>query len=77
MPAVINHGDYSEVVFTPEQEERLSEWILTQLRKEPGPVRVDAGALALKVMARQYWPWMVGLVVAGAVVGYVAKNGRR
>lgn len=76
VPAVTSHGEYSEITFTPEQEERLSAWILLQLRREPGPVRIDAGGVAFKVMVRQYWPWMVGFVAAGAVVGYMAKGGR-
>lgn len=77
VPTVTSYGSYSEVSFTPEQEERLSAWILTQLRREPGPVRVDTDGVATRVIVRQYWPWMLGFVAAGAVVGYVASKGRR
>ncbi len=77
VPAVVSHGDYSEITFTPEQEERLSAWILTQLRREPGPVRIQSGGVALKVIMREYWPWMVGFVAVGAAVGYMASKGGR
>jgi len=75
--AVTSHGDYSEITFTPEQEERLSAWILTQLNREPGPVRIDSGGVATKVIMRQYWPYMLGFVAAGALVGYAVSKGGR
>ena len=56
-PNVTIHGDYSEITFTPDQEERVSAWILTQLNHEPGPVRVDASGVAMKVISRKYWPY--------------------
>lgn len=74
-PAVVNYGDYAVLEFTPEQEDRISAWIITQLKREPGPVRVESGGIALKVLTRQYWPWAVGLALAGAAFGYAA--GRR
>lgn len=74
-PAVLNHGDYAEIIFTPAQEARVSEWILTQLRREPGPVRVQANGIAWKVITRQYWPYMLGAVALGAAVGYSMRKG--
>lgn len=77
-PTVTNHGDYYSVTFTPEQAERISAWILTQLRKEPGPVRVETGAIAMRVLLRQYWPYALGLVGLGVVLAYFySQSGRR
>lgn len=77
-PVVNHYGQYSEIKFTPNQETVLTEWILSQLRKEPGAVRVDAGGVALKVLARQYWPWVLGLAGLSAVLGFsIAYGGRR
>lgn len=76
MPRVSDGAGYSEITFTPEQETRLAEWILTQLRSEPGPVRVHAGGLALKVITRQYWPWFAAAVAVGLVVGYGLRGKR-
>lgn len=73
-PHVTSYGEYSEISFTPDQEERVSEWILTQLNHEPGPVRVDAGGIALKVVTRKYWPYALGILVLGGVVGYAMKG---
>ncbi len=75
-PMVSDMGGYFDVTFTPDQEDRIAEWIRAQLNKEPGAVRVDAGGIALKVLIRQYWPWIVGAVALGAAVGYTAKRRR-
>ncbi len=72
LPQTVAHSDYYEIVFTPEQEDRLAEWIRSQLNKEPGPVRIASGGVALKVISRQYWPWVLGLATVAAGLGYVA-----
>lgn len=79
VPTVTNYADYSAITFSPDQEERLSAWILTQLRKEPGPVRIDASGVAVRVLLRQYWPYMVGLAGAGFLLAQIMrkKGGRR
>ena len=69
-PSVVNRGNYYEVVFAPDQEDRAVEWILTQLNREPGPVRIEAGGMAVKVITRKYWPYFAGAALLGAVVGY-------
>ena len=76
-PAVTDYGEYYSLSFTPEQEERVSAWLLTQLRREPGPVRVEASGIAIRVILRQYWPYMLGLVAAGALAAHVMKKGGR
>lgn len=73
-PDVVNRGTHWAVVLNEPQQERLTEWILTQLRKEPGPVRVETGSVALRVVTRQYWPWFAGAVAGGFLL---AKMGRR
>jgi hypothetical protein len=73
-PTVVNRGDYYQVVFTPEQEDRAAQWLVMQLNKEPGPVRVDMGGIAWKVIVREYWPYILGTLAAGAVVGYAARR---
>lgn len=75
-PAVVNRGGYYEVVFTPDQEDRAAAWIRTQLNREPGPVRMELSGIAVKVIARQYWPYVVGVAAAGALLG-MAFRGRR
>lgn len=76
MPPVTDYSGYSEINFTPEQRDRLAEWTLTQLRKEPGPVRVSLGPIALRVVTRQYWPWFAGAVALGLVAGYTLRRGK-
>lgn len=75
-PAVINRGEYYDVVFDPEQEDRAAAWIVDQLNREPGAVRVEAAGIAQKVVMRQYWPYMLGLAAVGALLGYSMKGGR-
>jgi len=74
-PTMTNHGEYYSVTFSPDQEERVAAWILTQLRQEPGPVRVDAGAIAARVMVLEYWPYAVGLVGLGVALAYFYRKG--
>ena len=75
-PAVISRGSYYEIAFTPEQEDRVAAWIVSQLKREPGPVRVEAAGVALKVVTRAYWPQITGLVIAGATLGYILRGGK-
>lgn len=75
-PAVVNRGEFYAVEFTPEQEDRAAAWILSQLRNEPGPVRVQVGGIATKVIARNYWPWFIGVAAAGIAIGYIAKGAK-
>ena len=75
-PAVINRGGFYEIAFDPEQEDRAAAWIVAQLNREPGPVRMEAGGIAMKVIARKYWPAVLGVAAAGAVLGYVLRGAR-
>lgn len=75
-PNVVTYSEYSEITFTPQQEERVAAWILMQLNKEPGPVRVDAGGIALRVVTRKYWPYALGILALGAAGGYALRGGR-
>jgi hypothetical protein len=76
-PAVVSHGDYWEVVFNPEQEDRAAAWIVSQLDRDPGPVRIEAGGIATKVITRKYWPYVLGIAGAGVVLGIMmGKRGR-
>lgn len=74
MPAVINRGDHYEVAFTMDQEDRASAWIISQLNKEPGPVQMDLSGVAIKVITRQYWPWVLGVAGLGFAAGYLLKG---
>lgn len=73
-PAVINRGDYYEIAFNPEQEDRAAAWIVSQLSREPGPVRMESGGIATKVITRQYWPYILGIAAAGAFLGYSLRG---
>jgi len=75
-PMVTNNGGYYSITFTDAQKEHLTAWILSQLNKEPGPVRVDLNQIALQVIARKYWPYMLGLVLAGAAAAYYLGKAR-
>lgn len=75
-PGVIPFDDHYEIQFTPDQEDTAAAWIESQLNAEPGPVRMNLGGVAIKVISRQYWPWILGIAAAGAVVGY-SMRGRR
>ncbi|HEX6827199.1 MAG TPA: hypothetical protein VF077_12850 [Nitrospiraceae bacterium] len=75
-PAVIPFADHYEIQFDPDQEDRAAAWIESQLDAEPGPVRMNLGGVAIKVIARQYWPWILGIAATGALVGY-SMRGRR
>lgn len=74
MPTVENRGDHWAVVFDMEQEDRASAWILSQLRREPGPVRMELGGVAQKVITRKYWALGLGLVVIGGLIGYSVRG---
>jgi len=69
VPATVNRGSYWEIIFNEAQQERISAWILRQLNREPGPVRMDLGPIAWTVVARKYWPYVAGAVALGAVLG--------
>lgn len=73
-PNVVTYSDYSEITFSPEQEERVAAWILMQLNREPGPVRVDLGGIALRVVSRKYWPYALGILGLGIMGGYALKG---
>lgn len=73
-PSVVNRGDYHEIILDGEQEDAFSQWVLSQLNKEPGAVRVDLSGVTRKVVVRQWWPQMAGLVAAGALVGYLLRG---
>jgi hypothetical protein len=75
-PEVIDQGDHFQIIFSPEQEERAAAWIITQLNREPGPVRMETGGIAARVIGRQYWPYIAGVAAAGALLGYYF-GGRR
>lgn len=77
MPRVLNNGDYSTIQFSQEQEERLADWIVSLLDREPGPVRIESGPVAVKVVLRKYWPWLTGLAGAGFFLGRISKRGAR
>lgn len=70
-PTVTNFGNYYEISFDDMQKERLTAWIIGQLNKEPGPVRMDINQIALQVIARQYWLYIAGLIVLGAGAAYL------
>lgn len=77
MPAVINRGEYYEVALTPDQEDRAAAWIMSQLDKEPGPVRMDLTGVGTKVIMRHYWPHVLGVLALGAALGYSIRRGAR
>lgn len=77
MPAVIGRGSYYEVVFNPDQEDRAAAWIMSQLDREPGPVRMDLTGVGTKVIMRHYWPHVLGIVALGAAVGYAIGRGSK
>lgn len=75
-PEVVTYVDHSEVVLTPEQEDLLAQWIVAQLNKEPGAVRVDLSGVATKVLWRKYWPWLLGSVAGGFALGASMRRRR-
>jgi hypothetical protein len=81
-PAVVREGVGYAVIFDEDQEERAAQWIRMQLRHgvgsdgEPNRLVVRMDGIARKVIFREYWPYMAGMLLAGAVVGY-SLRGRR
>lgn len=69
-PTVERHGDAYKIIFSPEQEDRAAAWIVAQLNREPGPVQMESGGIAVKVLTRKYWPYVLGVAAAGAFLGY-------
>jgi hypothetical protein len=69
-PQVTNYGTYHTITFDDAQKERLTAWIIGQLDKEPGPVRVDLNQIALQVIARKYWVYLGGIFLLGAIGAY-------
>lgn len=76
-PTVVNHGDYVEVVFTPEQETAAADFIMRQINKDPGNVRFTVGNIFLQVLFRKYWLYLVGLFGGGVVLGRVTGRRRK
>jgi hypothetical protein len=78
-PTVTNHGEYYSITFTPDQEALVAAWIVSQIKKEPGPVRIESGAIALRVLVRQYWPYALALIAIGAAGAYymTKRKGKR
>lgn len=82
-PAVIRRQGGYDVIFDADQEERAAEWLRIQLARGigagsegPGPVGVQMGGIATKVITRTYWPYMLGIAAVGAAIGY-SLRGRR
>jgi len=74
MPTVTGHDGYWSVSFSPEQEDAAAQWLMTQLNREPGPVRVNMSGIATKVVTRKYWPWVLAVAATGAALGYMARG---
>jgi hypothetical protein len=77
LPALVNHGDYYSLVFTPEQEANLSAWIVRQINHDPGPIRIESGGIVRRVIAKQYWPHILGIAAVGGALGYFLRGRKR
>jgi hypothetical protein len=75
MPSVNNMGSYFTITFTPEQSDRVSQFILAQLNKEPGSVRMDVSSIAWQVILREYWMYFAGAIALGCLLSKL--TGRR
>lgn len=78
MPAVVSNPDSSySITFTPDQSDRVAQWIQGQIEKEPGSVRIEVGDIAWKVITREYWMYFAGAILLGFVFGRVSKSRKR
>lgn len=68
---ISRNGD--EYILVPDrgQVDLISQWIIRQLKKEPGNVRVDVSDIWPKVVFRMWWPYILGIGATGAIAGYL------
>jgi hypothetical protein len=70
-PTIANNAGVYSISFSPDQEDVFAAWLVTQLNSDPVPVQMDLGGVAIKVITRKYWPWVLGVAGAGFVLGRV------
>ncbi len=70
-PIVNEYDDHTDIEFTPSQvkflQNKLTEWE----KADPGEVRVNVKPVIVPWAVKKYWPWAVGSIVAGFILGKI------
>lgn len=72
-PQAINRGEYVEIIFTPKQKELMQSWIVDNLLKKPGDVRIDYYGIALPPIIKVYGKIALLALVAAYVLGKISR----
>lgn len=75
-PTVTTYPDYAEITLSPAQEAAAADFLIRQLKKEPGPVRINLGTVFVQVLFRQYWLYILGVFGGGVALGRATKGGK-
>lgn len=69
-PDIEYKEDYARIYWTPEKLLQMQNWISNRMEAEPtGDVRIDFKQIMLPVIAKKAWPYGLGAVGAGFVIG--------
>lgn len=76
-PDIIDYGSYVEIVLDPQLQDEIAAFIIRQLEREPGKIRVAGlGGVVARVVGRKYWGWLAG-ALGGAFTFGRFSGGRK
>lgn len=70
-PAIIDNGDYVEIVLTNSQLDSLHDGLIKSLRSKPGAVRLPWNKILVKPLVMQYGGYLAAALAGSFIVGRV------
>ena len=70
-PIVTEYDTYTDIAFTDYQVQFLKDKLTQWDKSEPGEVRINSKPIILPWVVKKYWPWAIGAVVGGYVLGKI------
>jgi len=70
-PIVKEYDTYTDIILTDSQVQFLKEKLTKWDQSDPGEVRINVKPVLLPWVVKKYWPWAVGAVVGGFLLGKI------